>query len=147
MKSYEFKTMTSLGRGWYEVDGVKARMKADEAIAFDKVRIAEAHKLNTRSGKFTGKKPVENKVETEQGTENDLGTDITEKLINHLTETNIIGKTCKMVKINCIDCGRERMIKVQDQFQVCRCTDCQRKHRNAMRKAKRAEKKALEAQA
>ena len=129
MKSYEFKTMTSLGRGWYEVDGVKARMKADEAIALDKTRIAEAEKSEP---------PVDN---------DDLGTDITEKLMNHLTETNIIGKTCKMVKINCVDCGRERMIKVQDQFQVCRCQDCQRKHRNAMRRAKRAEKKALEAQA
>lgn len=129
MKSYEFKTMTSLGRGWYEVDGVKTRMKADEAITLDKARIAEAEKSEP---------PVDN---------DDLGTDITERLMNHLTETNVIGKTCKMVKINCIDCGRERIIKVQDQFQVCRCQDCQRKHRNAMRRARRAEKKALEAQA
>ena len=205
MKDYKFITITEIGRGWFEIDGTKKRMKKEEAIAFDEARVAEAEakkieRLNRVpslaengklfKGKFSAKNPIQNKVydefETEQGkwqivkdqttglflilyfecgeclssesfktfeqakaefcratgTENDLDADITEKLMNHLTETNITGKTCKMVKINCVDCGRERIIKVQDQFQVKRCPECQKAHRNAMRRAKRAEKKA-----
>jgi hypothetical protein len=45
------------------------------------------------------------------------------------------GKTCK---INCIDCGEEREIKVQDKHQVTRCVKCQgvaRKQRAKMRRS------------
>jgi len=53
-------------------------------------------------------------------------------------------KPVKTVRIECEDCGAERMIKPQDQFQVTRCESCQKKHRNKIRterrRAKRAEK-------
>ena len=33
MKDYKFVTITEIGRGWFEVDGAKKRMKREEAIA------------------------------------------------------------------------------------------------------------------
>ena len=63
MKDYKFVTITEIGRGWFEVDGVKKRMKREEAIAFDEARVAETKKIerlnkianliaNKRNGKF-----------------------------------------------------------------------------------------------
>ncbi len=50
-----------------------------------------------------------------------------------------------LVDIKCLDCGAIRTIHKQDAFQVKRCVECQKKHRNTQRsesiKAKRAEKK------
>ena len=52
----------------------------------------------------------------------------------------LVGKT---TTIKCIDCGAERMIKVQDVFQVKRCVKCQKEHTKRRRaeklKASRAE--------
>lgn len=45
--------------------------------------------------------------------------------------------TGKTVTIECIDCGAERVIKVQDAFQVVRCTECQKKYRNMKRRLAR----------
>ena len=64
MKDYKFVTITEIGRGWFEVDGVKKRMKKEEAIAFDEARVAETKKIerlnkianliaNKRNGKFS----------------------------------------------------------------------------------------------
>ena len=39
----------------------------------------------------------------------------------------------KVATIICEDCGTERVIKIQDQFQVKRCVACQKKHRNHQR--------------
>lgn len=39
----------------------------------------------------------------------------------------------KTVTIACVDCGTERIVKIQDQFQVKRCIPCQKKHRNHQR--------------
>lgn len=54
----------------------------------------------------------------------------------------VVGPT---VVIQCVDCGKDRTIKIQDKFQVTRCMDCQKKHRNKARyekrKAKMKEKK------
>jgi len=36
--------------------------------------------------------------------------------------------------ITCVDCGAERIIKVQDIRQVTRCVDCQTKYRKLKRK-------------
>lgn len=52
----------------------------------------------------------------------------------------LVGKT---TVIKCIDCGAERMIKVQDVFQVKRCVKCQKEYTKRRRaeklKASRAE--------
>ena len=123
MKNYEFKTITEISKGWFEVDGAKKRMKKEEAIAFDEARVAEAEA-----------KEVAERSDSEAG--------ITEKLSRHITTANMNKQTPKLITINCCDCGAERIIKVQDQFQVKRCPECQKAHRNAMRRAKRTEKKA-----
>lgn len=45
------------------------------------------------------------------------------------------------VTIKCVDCKTERTIMKQDEFQVTRCLDCQKDHRNKLRREKRAAKK------
>lgn len=154
MKDYKFVTITEIGRGWFEVDGTKKRMKKEEAIAFDEARVAEAEakkieKLNKianliankRNGKFSAKNPIATvEVKVVKGSDPEIG--MTRKLSRHITVANMNKQTPKLIVINCCDCGAERTIKVQDRFQVKRCPECQKAHRNAMRRAKRAEKKA-----
>ena len=136
MKDYKFVTITEIGRGWFEVDGTKKRMKKEEAIAFDEARVAEAEatKRAEEEAKKVETKKVARKADPEIG--------MTRKLSRHITIANMNKQTPKLIIINCCDCGAERTIKVQDQFQVKRCPECQKAHRNAMRRAKRAEKKA-----
>lgn len=43
--------------------------------------------------------------------------------------------------LNCVDCGAERIIAIQDKFQVTRCVACQKKAQNK----KRSEKKTAKA--
>ncbi|AZS49237.1 hypothetical protein BpsS140_00044 [Bacillus phage vB_BpsS-140] len=71
---------------------------------------------------------------------------ITNKLAKHLEDNMTSGKSVKMVQITCIedDCNNTRQIKVQDKFQVKRCVDCQKKHRNKLRSQRRREKKLAE---
>ena len=154
MKDYKFVIITEIGRGWFEVDGVKKRMKKEEAIAFDEARVAEAEakkieKLNKianliankRNGKFSAKNPTAIvEVKVVKGSDPEIGKK--RKLSREITVGNMKKQTPKLIVINCCDCGAERTIKVQDQFQVKRCPECQKAHRNAMRRAKRAEKKA-----
>ena len=154
MKDYKFVTITEIGRGWFEVDGVKKRMKKEEAIAFDQARIEEAKKIERLNrvpslaengklfnGKFSAKNPIATvEVKVVKGSDPEIG--MTRKLSRHITVANMNKQTPKLIVINCCDCGAERTIKVQDQFQVKRCPECQKAHRNAMRRAKRAEKKA-----
>lgn len=66
----------------------------------------------------------------------------THVLDDHLKFHPIESKRAKTTIIHCCDCGAPREIKVQDVFQVKRCPACQRKYRNAVRRAKRAEKRA-----
>lgn len=42
----------------------------------------------------------------------------------------------KFTTIKCVDCGAERVIHVQDAFQVKRCVPCQAKYRVVQRKAR-----------
>ena len=138
MKDYKFVTITEIGRGWFEVDGVKKRMKKEEAIAFDEARVAEAEaKRAEEEAKKVEVKKVARKADPEIG--------MTNKLSQHITIANMNKQTPKLITINCCDCGAERIIKIQDQFQVKRCPECQKAHRNAIRRAKRAEKKAQQA--
>lgn len=67
--------------------------------------------------------------------------EITSKLYAHIEAMKLAGKPVKTVLIKCEDCGRMRMVKVQDQHQVTRCVAHMREYRNAIRRAKRANKK------
>lgn len=64
---------------------------------------------------------------------------MTDRLAVHLVQRP---KGAKTVTIKCCDCGAERIIKVQDQFQVKRCVNCQKKFRNKKRAERRREKRA-----
>lgn len=56
-------------------------------------------------------------------------------------------KKIKTTLINCVDCGAQREIKVQDIFQVKRCPHCQAEHRKAKRRANYKAKKEAEREA
>jgi hypothetical protein len=43
--------------------------------------------------------------------------------------------------IKCVDCGKERTVKVQDAFQVKRCVEHQKEHRLAKRRERNARKR------
>lgn len=68
-------------------------------------------------------------------------TTYTEQLARHIAEA---GKNVATLTIRCIECETPRIIKPQDKFQVTRCPECQKKHRNAMRAQRRREKRAAE---
>ena len=50
-------------------------------------------------------------------------------------------------EITCVDCGAPRLIKIQDAFQVTRCTACQKKAQNKKRAQKKAAKGKADRQA
>lgn len=77
----------------------------------------------------------------------DLEGQITDALAVHLNEEADKGKNVALVTIQCEDCGAKRLIKPQDAFQVRRCEECQKKHRNAMRAQRRREKRAQDKEA
>lgn len=47
----------------------------------------------------------------------------------------LVGPTTTIV---CIDCGASRVVKIQDAFQVKRCAEDQKAHRNKLKREKRA---------
>ena len=124
----------ALGRGWYRMaDGTKVRMKKEEADAL-------RHQLVARSGKFSAKKASEptKVVVVENNGSAEMTPALQQYLVNH--------PDTKLTIITCKECGKARYVKVQDQFQVCRCIKCSQKYKNEMRRLRRAAKKA-EAQA
>lgn len=70
------------------------------------------------------------------------------------TKPLTIGKTMKKpstTTVECKDCGSERVVKVQDAFQVKRCKECQKRLRNKkradrakIRREERRKEKAVE---
>ena len=113
MKDYKFVTITEIGRGWFEIDGTKKRMKKEEAIAFDEARVAEAEAkkierlskianliANKRNGKFSAKNPIAAvEVKVVKGSDPEIG--MTRKLSRHITVANMNKKTPKLIIINC----------------------------------------------
>ena len=127
----------ALGRGWYNVNGEKVRMKKEEADAL-------RHKLVARSGKFSAKKASE--VEVKKPRDIEVINGEPAEMSPALERYWINNPMTKLVIIHCIECGKARYVKVQDQFQVCRCIKCSQAYKNEMRRLRRAEKKAAEAQ-
>ena len=124
----------ALGRGWYNVNSEKVRMKKEDADAM-------RHLLVPRSGKFSAKKPSEPekvvRVKIDRP-ENDEPAEMTPALQKYLVNH----PDTKLTIITCKECGKARYVKVQDQFQVCRCIKCSQAYKNEMRRLRRAEKKA-----
>ena len=84
---------------------------------------------------------LENKYEFTTVTDERGTYEITNKLMAHLEMMKLTGKKVNTVIIECEDCGKERMIKTQDQFQVNRCTCHMIEYRNAVKRTKRRMKK------
>ena len=62
-----------------------------------------------------------------------------EKILQGVTVADtgkaLVGPT---TTIQCVECGADRVVKVQDAFQVKRCVSHQKAHRNTLRREKRA---------
>ena len=139
-----------LNRGWVEdlKTGKKVRMKKDEY----EQRIAKQQEIEEE---INAALELQQEQEADEAEAHQAEVDATEELKNddnmtarlfeHIAEQVMFGKGApKTVTIICANdhCKAERVIKVQDQFQVKFCPDCQREHRNARRRQLRAEKKA-----
>ena len=151
-------------KGWYTclLTGKKMRgQQAQDQITRQEVLVSEwTREINSMKDSMDGEAEIQAEIEKPKKI---VGVDVmvefkgetltvksTPTLVAHQMTGN--AKKIKTTLINCIDCGAQREIKVQDIFQVKRCPHCQAEHRKAMRRAnykakKEAERKAKEAQA
>lgn len=151
-------------KGWYTclLTGKKMRgQQAQDQITRQEVLVSEwTREINSMKDSMDGEAEIQAEIEKPKKI---VGVDVmvefkgetlTVKSTPTLVAHQMTGsaKKIKTTLINCIDCGAQREIKVQDIFQVKRCPHCQAEHRKAMRRAnykakKEAERKAKEAQA
>lgn len=151
-------------KGWYTclLTGKKMRgQQAQDQITRQEVLVGEwTREINSMKDSMDGEAEIQAEIEKPKKI---IGVDVmvefkgetltvksTPTLVAHQMTGN--AKKIKTTLINCIDCGAQREIKVQDIFQVKRCPHCQAEHRKAVRRAnykakKEAERKAKEAQA
>lgn len=151
-------------KGWYTclLTGKKMRgQQAQDQITRQEVLVSEwTREINSMKDSMDGEAEIQAEIEKPKKI---VGVDVmvefkgetltvksTPTLVAHQMTGN--AKKIKTTLINCVDCGAQREIKVQDIFQVKRCPHCQAEHRKAMRRAnykakKEAERKAKEAQA
>ena len=151
-------------KGWYTclLTGKKMRgQQAQDQITRQEVLVGEwTREINSMKDSMDGEAEIQAEIEKPKKI---VGVDVmvefkgetltvksTPTLVAHQMTGN--AKKIKTTLINCIDCGAQREIKVQDIFQVKRCPHCQAEHRKAMRRAnykakKETERKAKEAQA
>lgn len=151
-------------KGWYTclLTGKKMRgQQAQDQITRQEVLVGEwTREINSMKDSMDGEAEIQAEIEKPKKI---VGVDVmvefkgetltvksTPTLVAHQMTGN--AKKIKTTLINCIDCGAQREIKVQDIFQVKRCPHCQAEHRKAMRRAnykakKEAEREAKEAQA
>lgn len=151
-------------KGWYTclLTGKKMRgQQAQDQITRQEVLVGEwTREINSMKDSMDGEAEIQAEIEKPKKI---IGVDVmvefkgetltvksTPTLVAHQMTGN--AKKIKTTLINCIDCGAQREIKVQDIFQVKRCPHCQAEHRKAMRRAnykakKETERKAKEAQA
>lgn len=165
----KFVDVDSVNRGWYvnllSEEGKKVRMtdvELAEQEAFIQACFEEAKRADASVPTITNEIANEEVLEVEYTPEDltqynmiDLedklgfttvtdenGTyEITSKLLDHIEIMKMAGKPVKTVIVECKDCGRRRMVKIQDAFQVDRCVAHMKGYRNAVRRAKRRAKK------
>lgn len=164
----KFVDVDSVNRGWYvnllSEEGKKVRMTQEELDAqaqFIKEQEWEMTQVDApvptienvvEIGEVVEYQPtdldqqntidLEDKLDMTTMHDEEFGAyEITNKLLAHIEAMKLAGKPIKTVLIKCEDCGRLRMVKVQDQFQVTRCIAHTRDYRNAIRRAKRKSKR------
>lgn len=127
-------------KGWYTciITGKKFRGAAAKEILATMEEVKEEIERNDNQEEYQAEEIV-----TKEDSK------MTERLQVHIAERVVNGKAkgIKLITINCEDCGAEREIKVQDAFQVKRCKNCQKKHRNKLRNEKRKEKRKQQLEA
>lgn len=157
------------GRGWYtclltgkKFRGAQAKAMLEEQRRAMEERVSEiqieeekmemmeqiALEIEEQAEAAGDDQPQDQTAEQDQAVAADLPQDdryrYTQRLADHIAISRISGKPVKTVTIECIDCGMPRIIKVQDAFQVKRCPECQRKHRNRKRAERRRQKQLEE---
>lgn len=145
-------------KGWYTclLTGKKMRgQQAQDQITRQEVLVGEwTREINSMKDSMDGEAEIQAEIEKPKKI---IGVDVmvefkgetltvksTPILVAHQMTGN--AKKIKTTLINCIDCGAQREIKVQDIFQVKRCPHCQAEHRKAMRRANYKAKKEAEKQ-
>ena len=138
-------------KGWYtcQITGKKIRGQKAKAILAEQEelmgwvidQIEQEQIENAEAEEAEQQMEIENHQTEIQIAEQIEKGKITERLVAHIQTA---GRPMKTTTINCVDCGKERVIKVQDAFQVKRCVDCQKKYRNRRRAERRREKRAQE---
>lgn len=127
-------------KGWHtcQITGKKIRGQKAKAILAEQEKLMEWVIEQIEQEQIEDAKAEEAEILIAEQIEKDK---ITERLVAHIQTA---GRPVKTTTINCEDCGKERVIKVQDAFQVKRCVECQKKHRNRRRAERRREKRAQE---
>ena len=69
---------------------------------------------------------------------------MSESLMQYVMLHGNTDRPIDLVSVYCEDCQTERIVKPQDVFQVKRCPECQKAHRNAKRSERRRGKKSDE---
>ena len=138
-------------RGWYtcqitgkKIRGQKAKAilaKQEELMEWVVEQIEQEQIEEAKAEEAEQQAKMENYLAEIQAAEQIEEGKMTERLIAHI---QTVSRPVKTTTINCVDCGKERVIKVQDAFQVKRCVSCQKKYRNRRRAEHRREKRAQE---
>lgn len=136
----EFWINNTSNKGWYTciLTGKKFRNKEEVTIMLEEQK---THLMNLEEEKeklpeiFTPTPAVTVTIEVN-------GKEINAVRTAKLDVRLEIEENAKTTIIHCLDCNTPREIKVQDAFQVKRCPECQKAHRNAMRRLRRKEKQA-----
>lgn len=151
-------------KGWYTclLTGKKMRgQQAQDQIARQEALVHEwTQEINAMKDSMDGEAEVQAEIEKPKVARPKrpvaltqmvevIGGFHTEVLVTPTLDTHKSTKSkgVKTTIINCVDCGAQREIKVQDIFQVKRCPHCQAEHRKAMRRANYKAKKEAERQA
>jgi len=134
---------SDFNRGWTsdEVTGNKLRMKKEEHEAKIKEQAQLIQEIEAEQTEEQGQaEEATTPIELDDATMNLIqGADgTTDRLIHHVVTARV---QPKLIAINCQRCGAERVIKIQDKFQVKYCKNCQKEHRNARRREIRRIKK------
>lgn len=123
--------------GWYtcELCGKKFRKAEAEAIISrmsDEAVKAKAEKASAKNSKKSEPKTFVEKDKVIHHHMDGVG-EYDDNIISPSKLPKKPGKETH-ITINCCDCGEERIIKVQDAFQVKRCVACQKIYRAAQRR-------------
>jgi ribosomal protein L37AE/L43A len=128
-------------RGFLRCDTCGAKIKKSLVVPQDEITTDQQKTVAQATDTIKKEKPAKT---TKQASIGD--TDVIPKQKPKTTMTTTGDGTVlhgKTTAINCKDCGAERIIKVQDAFQVTRCKSCQQAFTKARRNDRLKEKRTV----